>query len=131
MTWQSAMALLSAAGALIALWSLFVYRSSGGGAFGCAKYSASFWSQILYFRNESIEAVLYAAIFGLVLSPYVIPEFIGLTFLLLLSATGLLFLDALFTMLIETCVLKTWCPARIGTAAVNALLFSMVISFFV
>ena len=133
MTWQAAMALLSAAGGFMALWSLWAYRNANGkgGAAGCAKNTESFWSRILYFRNEIVEAAMYAVILGLVAAPYVFPQFTGLTFFFLLFATGLLFLDALFTIWIETVVWRTRCPARIGSAAVNASLFLMVIYFFV
>lgn len=133
MAWQTIIALLAGAGALIDSWLFFRYRAPArhrGRSNGCADLAGSFWGRVFYFRNETVEIAAYLLLTALVLSPYVLWQFYPLIFLFLLILALWLLADALFHLCLQAFVMRRRCAWRLGLAAINISLSYMIISLF-
>ncbi len=132
--WQTIMIGLAALGGLAASYIAYArrrpkpllcpFRSR------CETVLGSKWGAIFYFRNETIGIVFYLGLIGLILAPYVVPQFAPLIFLFIFGSVSIAFIFSAFLLYLQALVLRNWCFWCLLALAVNALIFAVAISLF-
>lgn len=134
MPWQTLMIILAAAGFANA--AVISYHQRKQKLLFCPLKSrcetvlSSRWSSLFYFRNETIGILYYLSIVGLVLAPYIVPQFSGLILVALIGSGLVSALFSLFLLYVQAYLIREWCFWCLVAAGINFTILVLEFSIF-
>ncbi|MBI2054845.1 MAG: hypothetical protein HYT39_01970 [Candidatus Sungbacteria bacterium] len=134
MSWQALMIILAAAGFANA--AVISYHQRKQKQLFCPLKSrcetvlSSRWSSIFYFRNETIGLLYYLSVIGLILAPYIVPQFSGLILIALVGSGLVSAVFSLFLLYVQAFVIREWCFWCLVAAGINIAILVLELSIF-
>ena len=96
----------------------------------CETVLSSRWSSLFYFRNETIGLLYYLSIVGLVLAPYIVPQFSGLILAVLIGSGVISALFSFFLLYVQAYLIREWCFWCLVASAINIAILILELSIF-